>query len=139
VAEVAAFAEVRLWGRTVGGVAELDDGQMVFEYDPEFSRSGLEISPLHLPLRTRGPVRFDELRRKPAFQGLPGVLADALPDAFGTTVIRAFYTSRGEDRKALSPVQHLLYVGTRAVGALEFHPAEQLPRRTAEAAALEVA
>jgi serine/threonine-protein kinase HipA len=139
VAEVTVFAEVRLWGRTVGGVAELDDGGIVFEYDPGFSRSGLEISPLFLPLHMRGPVRFDELRRKPAFQGLPGVLADALPDAFGTTVIRAFYTSRGEERKAFSPVQHLLYVGARAVGALEFHPAEKLPRRASEAAALEVA
>jgi serine/threonine-protein kinase HipA len=94
---------------------------------------------VHLPLSVRGPVRFDELMRKAGFQGLPGVLADALPDAFGTTVIRAFYTSRGEARKAFSPVQHLLYVGERAIGALEFHPAETLPRRAAETEALEVA
>lgn len=139
MAEVTAFAEVRLWGRTVGGVAELDDGQVVFEYDSSFRTTGLEISPVHLPSRVRGPVRFDELRRKPAFQGLPGVLADALPDAFGTSVIRAFYTARGEERKALSPVQHLLYVGQRAIGALEFHPAERLPVRTAESNALELA
>jgi serine/threonine-protein kinase HipA len=139
VAEVSVFAEVRLWGRTVGGVAELEDGRIVFEYDPAFRTSGLEISPVQLPLSVRGPLRFDELLRKPGFQGMPGVLADALPDAFGTTVIRAFYTSRGEARKAFSPVQHLLYVGERAIGALEFHPAETLPRRGAEAEALEVA
>jgi serine/threonine-protein kinase HipA len=139
MAEVAVFAEIRLWGRTVGGVAELEDGRIVFEYDASFRTTGLEISPMHLPLSLRGPVRFEELTRRPAFQGLPGVLADALPDAFGTTVIRAFYTSRGESRKALSPVQHLLYVGTRAIGALEFHPAEATPRRGAEAEALEVA
>jgi serine/threonine-protein kinase HipA len=139
VAEVSAFAEVRLWGRTVGGVAELEDGQIVFEYDAEFGRSGLEISPVHLPLSTRGPVRFDELRRKEGFQGLPGVLADSLPDAFGTAVIRAYYTSRGEVGKAFSPVQHLLYVGLRGMGSLEFHPAEKLPRRAAESEALEVA
>ncbi len=138
MADVFAFAEVRLWDRTVGGVAELDDGSVVFEYDPAFRTSGLPISPLHLPLTTRGPVRFDELRRKEAFRGLPGVLADALPDAFGTTVIRAYYTARGEERKAFSPVQHLLYVGPRALGALEFHPAESLPR-PAEAEALEIA
>ncbi|CAN5702056.1 type II toxin-antitoxin system HipA family toxin [soil metagenome] len=138
MADVAVFAEVRLWGRTVGGVAELDDGRIVFEYDAGFRTSGLQISPVHLPLSVRGPVRFDELTRKPAFQGLPGVLADALPDVFGTTVIRAYYTSRGESRKALSPVQHLLYVGTRAIGALEFHPAETVPRRDADAEALEV-
>lgn len=138
MAEVLAFAEIRLWGQTVGGVAELDDGQIVFEYDSGFRTSGLEISPIHLPLSTRGPVRFDELLRKEAFRGLPGVVADALPDAFGTTVIRAYFTARGEVRKAFSPVQHLLYVGVRAIGALEFHPAEPIPERAAEAEALEV-
>lgn len=139
MADVTAFAEIRLWDRTVGGVAELDDGSVVFEYDPAFRTSGLEISPVHLPLSTRGPVRFAELQRKEAFRGLPGVLSDALPDAFGKTVIRAYYTARGELEKALSPVQHLLYVGERAIGALSFHPAEELPRRVAEAEALEVA
>ena len=139
MAEVVAFAEVRLWGRTVGGVAELEDGQIVFEYDSGFRGSGLEISPVHLPLSIRGPVRFDELLRKDAFRGLPGVLADALPDAFGKTVIRAYYTSRGEVARAFSPVQHLLYVGHRGMGALEFHPAEELPIRRAEAEALEIA
>lgn len=137
--DVSAFAEIRIWGRTVGGVAELADGAIVFEYDPEFRKSGLEISPIRLPVSTRGPVRFDELRRKEGFRGLPGVLADALPDAFGKTVIRAYYTSRGELGKAFSPVQHLLYVGERAIGALEFQPAEELPRRAAEAEALEIA
>lgn len=139
MAEVRAFAEVRLWGRTVGGVAELDDGGIVFEYDDRFRRSGLEVSPIHLPLSLAGPTRFDELRRKEAFRGLPGVLADALPDAFGTQVIRAYYTARGEVAKAFSPVQHLLYVGARAIGALTFHPAEDLPLQAAEAEALEVA
>ncbi len=139
MADVRAFAEIRLWGRTVGGVAELEDGQIVFEYDEAFRRTGLEISPVHLPLSLRGPVRFAELGRKDAFRGLPGVLADALPDAFGTQVIRAYYTARGEVTKALSPVQHLLYVGRRAIGALEFHPAESLPRQPAEAEALEIA
>ena len=139
MAEVRAFAEIRIWGQTVGGVAEMADGQIIFEYDPAFRRTGLEISPIHLPLSIRGPTRFEELARKEGFRGLPGVLADALPDAFGTSVIRAYYTARGEVRKAFSPVQHLLYVGTRALGALEFHPAEEFPVRDAEAEALEVA
>ena len=139
MADVSAFAEIRLWGRSVGGVAELDDGAIVFEYDPSFRKSGLEISPLRLSLSTRGPVRFEELRRQEAFRGLPGVLADALPDAFGKTVIRAYYTSRGEVDKAFSPVQHLLYVGDHGIGALEFHPPEELPGRAAEQEALEVA
>ncbi|HSG48607.1 MAG TPA: type II toxin-antitoxin system HipA family toxin [Longimicrobiales bacterium] len=139
MADVAAFAEVRLWGARVGGVAELDDGSVVFEYAEEFRRGGYDISPLHLPRSLAGPVRFAELARKEAFRGLPGVLADALPDAFGKQVIRAYYTARGEMRKALSPVQHLLYVGRRGLGALEFHPPEDPPIRAAEAEALEVA
>lgn len=139
MADVLAHAEVRLRGRTVGGVAELTDGGIVFEYAEDFRASGLEISPLHLPLSLRGPVRFEELRRTPAFQGLPGVLADALPDAFGRKVIRAYYTARGQEERAFSPVQNLLYVGTRAIGALEFHPPAERPTRRAEAEALEMA
>ena len=139
MAEVTAFAEIRLWGETVGGVAELDDGAIVFEYADEFRRGGHDISPLRLPRTLTGPVRFDELRRKPAFRGLPGVLADALPDAFGRQVIRAYYTARGEERKALSPVQHLLYIGRRGIGALEFHPPTDPPVRAEEAEALEIA
>jgi len=134
-----ALAEVRLWGRTVGAVAEDDAGRIVFEYDPAFRRSGLEISPRHLPLSLTGPVTFDELRRKESFRGLPGVLADALPDAFGRQVIRAYYTARGQEERALSPVQHLLYVGERAVGALTFHPAEAGGLASAEEEALDLA
>ncbi|TVR62738.1 MAG: type II toxin-antitoxin system HipA family toxin [Gemmatimonadales bacterium] len=137
--DLRALAEIRLWGRTVGAVTELEDGRIIFEFDDGFRTSGLEISPIHLPLEIRGPIRFGELLRKEGFRGLPGVLADALPDAFGTSVIRAYYTARGEVRKAFSPVQHLLYVGTRAIGALEFHPAEELPSRGAEVEALEIA
>ena len=139
VADITALAEVRLWGRRVGAVAEQDDRSVVFEYDPEFRRSGIEISPVHLPLDVSGPVDFPELLRKPAFDGLPGVLADALPDAFGNRVIRAYFAARGQEDRALSPVQRLLYVGERALGALTFHPAEDLPMRPAEEQALEVA
>ena len=127
MAEVHAHAEVRLWDRTVGAVVEMDDGRVVFEYADAFRRSGLEISPLNLPLSRRGPIVFDELRRHPAFEGLPGVLADALPDSFGNKVIRAYFAARGQAERALRPVQRLLYVGERALGALTFHPAESLP------------
>jgi serine/threonine-protein kinase HipA len=136
--EVRCLAEVRLWGQTVGALAELGSGRIVFEYDPAFVRSGLDISPLRLPPR-RGPVTFEELRRKQAFQGLPGVFADSLPDAFGNRVIRAYYAGRGETELAMSPVQRLLYVGRRAIGALTYHPEEVLPVRPAEQESLEIA
>ena len=139
MAEVVAEAEVRLWGETVGAVVELDAGRVVFEYSDEFRRSGLEISPIHLPLSLGGPLSFEELQEQPAFDGLPGVLADALPDRFGNQVIRAYFEARGESERALSPVQRLLYVGERAIGALTFHPAEQIPSRPAELESLEIA
>lgn len=135
-ADIDAEAEVRLWGETVGALVELASGRIVFEYAEEFRRRGLEISPLHLPTDLSGPQSFDELRRREAFRGLPGVLADALPDAFGRRVIRAYYAARGDVERAMSPVQQLLYVGERAIGALSFHPAEEL--RPAEEEALEV-
>ncbi len=134
-----ALAEVRLWGQTVGAVIEDESGHIIFEYDDAFRRSGLDVSPRHLPLTLQGPASFVELRRKDSFQGLPGVLADALPDAFGRQVIRAYYTARGKERLALSPVQHLLYVGDRAIGALTFHPAETVGILGAEQAALDLA
>lgn len=134
-----ALAEVRLWGRTLGAVIEDESGRIVFEYDDTFRRTGVEVSPRHLPLTLRGPTTFTELRRKSAFRGLPGVLADALPDAFGRQVIRAYFTARGREHLALSPVQHLLYVGERAIGALTFHPAEAVTVVGAEQAALDLA
>ncbi|MHC5064922.1 MAG: type II toxin-antitoxin system HipA family toxin, partial [Planctomycetota bacterium] len=70
--------------------------------------------------------------------GLPGVLADALPDAFGNRVIRAYFAARGESERAMSPVQRLLYVGDRALGALTFHPEEKIPIRPAELESLEI-
>jgi len=122
VATDAVAVRVLLWGETVGAVVEEPSGQVVFEYDPAFRRSGLEISPRHLPLSLAGPVSFPELRRMDAFLGLPGVLADALPDRFGTAVIRQYFTRAGTPEKADRPIQKLLYVGRRAMGALEFAP-----------------
>lgn len=129
--------EVRLWEHQVGALVETDDGVIIFEYSEEFRRTGLEISPVHLPLRLRGPVRFDGLRSE-AFERLPGAFADSLPDAFGRTVIRAYMAARGREREALSPCQRLLYVGSRAIGALTYHPAEELPVGPSEAQALEL-
>jgi serine/threonine-protein kinase HipA len=139
VAEVIVEAEVRLWGQTVAAVVELDNGRIIFEYADDFRRSGLEISPVHLPLSLAGPQSFEELQRQPAFQGLPGVLADALPDKFGNQVIRSYFAARGQGEQALRPVQRLLYVGERGLGALTFHPAEQLGIHPAVQEALEIA
>ena len=120
-------AVVRLWGRRVAAVAEDAAGGVTFEFDEDFRRSGLEVSPLVLPLSRGGPMSFPELRRKPAFDGLPGLLADSLPDDFGNRVIRRYFEERGSLGAELSPVQRLLYLGSRPMGALEFEPAYPSP------------
>lgn len=138
MADYRVAAEVKLWGDRVGVVAEDGDGQVVFEYQPAWTARGLEISPRHLPLSRRGPVTFPALRRVESFQGLPGVLADALPDRFGNAVIKAYFTRLGRPDDALSPVQRLLYVGRRAMGALEFEPALEVKVTPAVEEALQV-
>jgi serine/threonine-protein kinase HipA len=139
VAEVAALAEVRLWDRRVGAVSEQDDGSIAFEYDPAFVRRSLQISPRKLPLAAGVIYQFPELSRIEAFAGLPGVLADALPDRFGNAVIRTYFERLGRPEAAMSPVQKLLYMGARSMGALEFHPAIRDAPLRREQEALEIA
>ena len=131
-------AVVNLWGRRLGAVAEDSAGAITFEYDDDFRRSGLEVSPLHVPLSRSGPMSFPELRRKLTFNGLPGLLADSLPDDFGNRVIRRYFEQQGRPGAELSQVQRLLYMGSRAMGALEFEPAYAPPDGPASEA-LEVA
>lgn len=132
-------ATVEIWGKKVGAVAEDRSGRITFEYDPSFRTTGLEVSPIHLPLSRIGPQEFPDLQRSTSFAGLPGVLADALPDAFGNAIIRRYFESRGRPADAFSPVQKLLYVGSRAMGALEFFPALDGQLTTTSDEALEVA
>ena len=122
-APIATVAEVEVWGRRVGALAEaLDGGAITFRYDDRFVSGGLELSPFHLPLRAGQVYSFPELRRTTAFAGLPGLFADALPDAFGNAVIQRYFAQQGRPDAALSPLQRLLYIGRRGMGALEFTP-----------------
>jgi len=113
--------EVKLWGRTIGAVS-LDDGADIaaFEYDSAFAKSGIEISPLMMPLSNR-VYTFPELSRK-TFHGLPGLLADSLPDKFGNVLIDAWLATLGRSPESFNAVERLCYTGTRGMGALEFAP-----------------
>ncbi len=115
-------AEVKLWGRTIGAVA-LEDGADVafFEYDPAFVASGIEIAPLAMPL-SRRVYSFPALGRE-AFRGLPGLLADSLPDRFGNALINAWLATQGRSPESFNAVERLCYIGTRGMGALEYAPA----------------
>jgi len=115
-------AEVRLWGRTIGAVA-VDEGSQVaaFEYDPAFISSGIEVSPLTMPL-SRRVYSFPVLGRE-AFRGLPGLLADSLPDRFGNALIDAWLATQGRSPQSFNAVERLCYIGRRGMGALEYAPA----------------
>jgi len=119
---VTALAEVRLWGSTIGAVS-LEDGRddAAFQYTPAFAKSGIEVAPLAMPLGAR-IYAFPELARA-TFHGLPGLLADSLPDRFGNALINAWLATRGRTPESFNAVERLCYVGTRGMGALEFQPA----------------
>ncbi len=116
------LAEVRLWGKTIGAIS-LQDGEDVarFEYDAAFAQSGIQVAPMVMPL-SRRVFRFPELSR-PTFHGLPGLLADSLPDKFGNALIDAWLASQGRQPSSFNAVERLCYTGERGMGALEFAPA----------------
>ena len=128
-------AHVMLWGRRIGAVS-WDEARAlgVFQYDPAFVNAGIEVAPLTMPARET-PYEFPALSRE-AFKGLPGMLADALPDRFGNRLIDAWLAETGKNPEAFNPVDRLCYIGRRGIGALEFEPA--LRKRT-RAKRLEVA
>jgi serine/threonine-protein kinase HipA len=117
-------AAVTLWGSLIAAVS-IDAGARyaTFQYDPAFVRSGIQVAPMQMPLREQ-PYRFPGLPQD-AFSGLPGLLADSLPDRWGTALVNAWLASRGREESSFDVVQRLCYVGTRGVGALEFQPAHQ--------------
>ena len=125
-------AAVELWGRRIGAVTWDADRELgFFEFEPAFTASGIEIAPLTMPL-SREVFTFPEIGRA-AFRGLPGLLADSLPDRFGNALIDAWLASRGRDRDSFNPVERLCYTGARGMGALEFVPSIGPPARQSHA------
>lgn len=114
-------ARVILWGSDIGAVTWLPDrGTSVFQYTPEFARSRINVAPVMMPL-TDVPYEFPSLSRE-TFKGLPGLLADSLPDKFGNALINAWLSRQGRDPSSFTSVERLCYTGTRGMGALEFKP-----------------
>lgn len=114
-------ATVTLWDTPIGYVSmEAAEQHARFEYDPQFVTSGIELAPLAMPLGP-GIFRFPELQTR-TFYGLPGLLADSLPDKYGHGLIDAWLARTGRSASDFNAVDRLCYVGQRAMGALEFHP-----------------
>lgn len=128
--------EVRCWGKSVGALAyDARLGLNVFEYTPEWIAGGVELSPLHMANRN-GTYSFPQLSKE-TFYGLPAMIADALPDAFGNAVIDAWLAAQGVDKSEIKTLDRLAYAGERALGALTFHPAQ--PNLAGPATAIQIA
>ncbi|MEY8240038.1 MAG: type II toxin-antitoxin system HipA family toxin [Cycloclasticus sp.] len=131
------LAEVHLWG-TVIAVITWDNSRQVcqFQYTPEFLNFGIEVAPLTMPLQ-EAPYSFPSLNKE-TFKGLPGMLADCLPDKFGTALINQWLLRQRRAPSSFTPLERLCYTGTRSMGALEFSPAPMKSDKKSEQAPLEI-
>lgn len=130
-------ANVKLWGRAVGVVIWDDkEHRARFQYDRAFTSSGLEVAPLMMPLKdARGGEQvfaFGSLKDE-TFRGLPGLLADSLPDRFGEQLMNAWLATQNRPPGSSNPVERLCYTGSRGMGALEFEPAHHELEASSEA------
>lgn len=122
-------AEIKIWGKLLGAVAWDSDKQLAtFEYDSKFKELGWNLAPLKMPVSdNRNLFSFPELRKDKnseydTFKGLPGLLADALPDKYGNQLINLWLAQRGRQQNSMNPVEMLCFIGSRGMGALEFEP-----------------
>jgi serine/threonine-protein kinase HipA len=122
-------AEVKIWGELAGAVA-WDEASRVgtFEYNSGFKRPDRDLSPLKMPVgAAKNQYSFPELRKDKdseydTFKGLPGLLADVLPDRYGNQLINIWLAQQGRSQDSMNPVEMLCFIGTRGMGALEFEP-----------------
>jgi serine/threonine-protein kinase HipA len=119
-------AYVNIWNKRVGAIAwNSDRGLGTFEFEPSFFSDDLDLAPLKIPLaaaRNRS-FNFPELRNSLAFRGLPGLVADSIPDKYGNALINIWLARNGRPSDSLNPVEMLCFIGSRGMGALEFEPA----------------
>lgn len=116
--------KVKLWGSTVGYLHQQVNGLIGFQYDDDFISSGIEVSPIKMPLSNQTYV-FPSLSEE-TFKGLPGMVADSLPDKFGNIVINRYLQNQGREADSLSSIEKLCYTGQRGMGALEYEPPKEI-------------
>ena len=118
-------AFVNIWNNRVGAIAwDASSGIGSFEFEPSFFKYNWDLAPLQMPLaEAQGRIiSFPELKTSPTFKGLPGLLADVLPDKYGNALINTWLTRRGRPTDSMNPVETLCFIGKRGMGALEFEP-----------------
>jgi len=118
-------AFIHIWGERIGAIAWNEiTGLGSFEFDKNFLLGELNVSPLKMPISSAGGriFSFPENKNNNTFKGLPGLLADVLPDKYGNTIINAWLQSNNRLSDSLNPVEMLCFIGNRGMGALEFEP-----------------
>lgn len=130
-------AFVKIWGQTVGAVAWDETKELgSFEYDPKFTALNWDLAPLKMPISQRKRIfSFPELRPSrnsefDTFKGLPGLLADVLPDKYGNQLINVWLAQNGRPENSMNPVETLCFIGSRGMGALEFEPSQLEEKKT---------
>lgn len=132
-------AFVNIWNTRVGAIAwDKSSNLCSFEFESSFLNTEWDLAPLQMPLKeAKGRIfSFSELRNSPAFKGLPGLLADVLPDKYGNALINTWLTRRGRPSDSMNPVEKLCFIGKRGMGALEFEPPE--PKGSDDATIIEI-
>jgi serine/threonine-protein kinase HipA len=115
--------EIFIWNKRVGALVKTSEG-IAFQYDPEFKKLGLDLSPINLPLEGKN-IFINEADWK-ATEGIPGLIYDSLPDKFGNDLLRTYFTDKGLTENDIDVFSKLQYIGTRGMGALEFSPASEI-------------
>lgn len=118
-------ATVKLWGTTIGYIA-MDKGERFarFEYAPNFEAFGVEPAPITMPVQANRIYQFFDLHPR-SFHGMPGLIADSLPDKYGQQLINVWLAKTGRKPEDFNAVDRLCYTGKRGMGALEFEPSEK--------------
>jgi serine/threonine-protein kinase HipA len=140
MAKTQTTAFVNLWGQRVGAVA-WDEQRAIgeFEFEPSFLRNNWDLAPIKMPISeaANGHIfSFNELRGSITFKGLPGLLADVMPDRYGNNLINAWLARNGRVPDSMTPIEILCFIGKRGMGALEFDPVQ--PKGTDTANHLEI-
>jgi len=132
-------AYINIWDKRIGAIHwNQDSGFSDFEFDPEFLQQQLDVAPIKMPIGVASGriFSFPELAGNSTFKGLPGLLADVLPDRYGNALINAWLARVGRPSGSMNPVEMLCFTGKRGMGALEFEPV--VPKSANQATKVEI-
>jgi len=132
-------AYIKIWNELVGAVAyDVTTGISSFEFDNNFLKHNWNLAPIKMPLvnANKAIFSFAELRNSQTFKGLPGLLADILPDKYGNALINTWLNRQGRATNSLNPIETLCFIGSRGIGAIEIEPA--FPKDNQKASKLEI-